>query len=266
MFRLEREEFVNPPYISLWCVLGFQAGFINAFGFLACGRYVSHVTGFGTQIGIALVNHNILFSIELLGIPLFFILGSFLSGLVTSARIEQGLKPRFDLVTMLLPAVLLSLMTFAQFGYFGPFGEQLIRPRDFFLLFSLAFVCGMQNGCFAVLTKGQIRTTHLTGISTDIGTDLARIWFGRLNPKEHELTKRINFSRIATFASFGMGSVASVVVCSRFEYGALVVPFMASVTVFLAVRALGKRLDRKVTVSQGSLAQSQVFAGNPASL
>src|SRR3954471_6328342 len=100
MYRLEREEFVKTPYVGLWALLGFQAGFINAFGFLACGRYVSHVTGFGTQIGIALANNNLLFAIELFGIPIWFVIGSFLSSLITSVQIERGLKPRFDIVTL----------------------------------------------------------------------------------------------------------------------------------------------------------------------
>jgi uncharacterized membrane protein YoaK (UPF0700 family) len=45
MYRLEKHEFVKSPYLLLWSLLGFQAGYINAFGFLACGRYVSHLTG-----------------------------------------------------------------------------------------------------------------------------------------------------------------------------------------------------------------------------
>lgn len=256
MYRLDRDEFVETPYVSLWSMLGFQAGFINAFGFLACGRYVSHVTGFGTQIGIAVANEKLLFAIELLGMPLLFILGSFVSGLMTSARIERGLKPRFDFVMLLLPIVIVFLALLGNYGFFGPFGEQLVQARDFILLFLLSFVCGMQNGCFAVLTKGQIRTTHLTGISTDIGTDLARIWFGRLTPRELELTKRVNFSRIATFVSFSVGSIASVFVCRHLEYGGLIVPFMTSVAATLAVQLIGKQLDVKQRKKVSSLAEN----------
>lgn len=243
MYRLDREDFVRSPYVSLWSILGFQAGFINAFGFLACERYVSHVTGFGTQIGIALAQSKVLFAIELLGMPASFIMGAFLSGLVTSARIEQKLKPRFDLITAVFPLAVLLLLLLGRRGMFGPFSEQFVQVRDFVLLFLLSFVCGMQNGCFAVLTKGQIRTTHLTGISTDIGTDLARIWFGKLNPKELELTKRVNFSRIVTFLSFATGSVVSVEASQKLGYTALVVPLATSVIIFVAVKGISKAMD-----------------------
>ena len=103
MYRLEREEFIETPYVSLWSLLGFQAGFVNAFGFLACGRYVSHVTGFGTQIGVAFAERQPLIGLELLGFPVSFILGAFFSGFHTSARLERDLRPRYDLITLLLP-------------------------------------------------------------------------------------------------------------------------------------------------------------------
>ncbi|MEN9723892.1 MAG: hypothetical protein RJB38_1878 [Pseudomonadota bacterium] len=246
MYRLDREDFVKSRYVSLWSALGFQAGFLNAFGFLACGRYVSHVTGVGTQMGIALGEGRPWFALELLGFPLSFIFGSFLSSLVTSARIERGLRPHYERISLLLPITILALLVFGSSGYFGPFGEQLIQTRDFLLLFLLSMVCGMQNGCFATLTRGQIRTTHLTGISTDIGTDLARLWFGKLEGKEYRLTRRTNFSRIATFVAFACGSIVSVKLSQQLRYGALVVPLLTSLVSWFVVQLISHRLDLKL--------------------
>jgi len=246
MFRLEREEFVRGPYISLWATLGFQAGFLNAFGFLACGRYVSHVTGFGTQIGVALAENRSFFALEMLGFPVFFIIGSLTNGVVTAARIEQGKKPHFFWVMSVLTVLLSILTAVGQGGYFGPFGEQLIRSRDFVLLFLLSFACGMQNGCIATLTKGQIRTTHLTGISTDIGTDLARLWFGKLGDPERALTQRTNLSRVATFGAFTLGSIVSVRLSQVWEYGALIVPVFTSLVILGALWSISRQLTRRL--------------------
>jgi uncharacterized membrane protein YoaK (UPF0700 family) len=246
MYRLEREDFVRTPYISLWSTLGFQAGFLNAFGFLACGRYISHVTGMGTQVGVALAEQRPWFALELIGFPTFFIAGAFLSGLMTSARIEQGKKPSYGTITFLLPALITVILVAGRAGVFGPFGEELSRTRDFALLYLLSFVCGLQNGCFATLTKGQIRTTHLTGISTDIGTDLARLWFGNLKPQEHDLTRRTNFSRLSTFICFALGSVVSVMVTQRIGYSALSVPLATSMGAALVVQKMSRLLDLKI--------------------
>ncbi len=245
MYRLDREEFVQPRFVSLWSILAFQAGYLNALGFLACGRYVTHVTGVGTQLGIGLANQKLFFILELAGFPISFILGSFLSGVLTIARIERGKKPFFDAVTLLLPIGLFALMVSGLAGAFGTFGEELLLPRDFALLYSLSFAAGMQNGCFATLTKGQIRTTHLTGISTDIGTDFARLWFGKLSGKERELTRLTNLSRIFTFVSFTTGSIISVMISRHLEYGSLIVPVLTSIGIAVAIKGVGLELDRK---------------------
>jgi uncharacterized membrane protein YoaK (UPF0700 family) len=265
MYRLEREEFVQTPYVSLWSGLGFQAGFLNAFGFLACGRYVSHVTGMGTQMGVALAEQRPWFAFELMGFPLMFILGAFLSGFFTISRIEQGLKPRYGLVTFLLPMMILGLLVAGTKGAFGVFGEDLLLARDFVLVYALCFVCGMQNGCFATLTKGQIRTTHLTGISTDIGTDFARMWFGKLEGKERALTLRTNISRIATFVSFALGSITSVLVSRDLGYGALVVPLFTSVVGWYAVQSISHGLDKRFGVPKDPEWDALVAAMPPTS-
>lgn len=252
MYRLDREEFLRPRQVALWSMLGFQAGFINAFGFLACGRYVSHVTGFGTSFGLALGDQRLAFALEMLGFPVSFVLGSFMSGSITIARIERGLKPHFDKVMLILPMIILMLIFLGRYGLFGPFGEQLVLFHDFILLYFLSFLCGMQNGCFATLTRGQIRTTHLTGISTDIGTDLARLFFGRLQGEERRLTQMANFSRISTFIFFSLGSIVSVLVSRSLGYLALCVPFMTSVLVFFSMRWISFELDHKYQGSSQS--------------
>lgn len=254
MYRLEREDFVKSPYVFLWSALAFQAGFINAFGFLACGRYVSHVTGFGTQIGIALAESKVWMAIELLGFPASFILGSFISGFYTSARLERNEVPLYGLITSLLPLIIATVWFSGVRGAFGVFGEPLLLPYHFILLFLLSFICGMQNGCFATLTKGQIRTTHLTGISTDIGTDLARLWFGRLSKTEFELTRRTNISRIMTFLSFAIGSVVCVVCGKQLGYSGLLIPFTTAIIVCILIRKihvlLDQRFKKQITANQ----------------
>ena len=248
MYRLEREEILKFPFIGLWALLGFQAGFINSFGFLACGRFVSHVTGFGTQIGMAIGENQWWLAIELLGFPLSFILGAFFSGLFTSAKIEQGFRPRYDLITFFLPLIIALVWISGWLGLFGDFGEALRETRDFILLFSLSFACGVQNGCFATMTRGQIRTTHLTGISTDIGTDLARFYFGKLSRTERNLVLRANVSRIATFVFFALGSILSVLATQHMQYAALIFPMFCSLFVYMVVMKISSEMNIKVMV------------------
>lgn len=244
MYRLDREEFLKFPLIFLWALMGFQAGFLNSFGFITCGRYISHVTGFGTQIGVTMAQNQWLTAFELIGFPLSFIFGSFFSGFFTCARRERGLKPRYDWMTLLMPAIIVLVMAFGLTGVFGVFGQELLNARHFTLLYVLSFTCGLQNGCFATLTKGQIRTTHLTGISTDIGTDFARYFFGKLSKVERQLVKRANLSRMMTFIAFAVGAITSVLATNDYEFMALTIPLLTSLVAYASMRIVSRKMDQ----------------------
>lgn len=242
MYRLDREQFVTVRYWGLWTLLGFQAGYVNAFGFLACGRYVSHVTGFGTQMGVAFATTGLLQSLKLFGFPLFFISGAFLNSYHTVARLERGLQPRFKIITLALPIGFTAVLVAGVTGALGAFDTHTI-VHEVFLLYALTFLCGLQNGCFATLTRGQIRTTHLTGISTDIGTDFARLWFGRLKDDEYALTSDMNLCRVFTFAGFTTGSIASVLMTQALQYSAMALPVLTSLIAYASISRVQKFLD-----------------------
>jgi len=228
MYCLEPQDFVKGHFIGLWSLLAFQAGFINSIGFLACHRFVSHVTGFSSQLGITIGSGKYVLALEMLSAPIAFVIGAWVNGVLTIARSSRGLTPRYDLVTIIIPITLFLLMITGVQGHFGPFGEPLLLFRDFILLSSLSFICGLQNACFATLTKGQIRTTHLTGISTDFGTDLSLIINGGLSDNESKLARKRNFMRAMTFVSFSSGALISSIVDSLFEYWALLLPAVTS--------------------------------------
>ncbi|MEZ4814279.1 MAG: YoaK family protein [Bdellovibrionota bacterium] len=258
MYRLEREDFLRSRYIVLWALLGFQAGFINSFGFFACGRFVSHVTGMGTQVGLALGERNWLLSLELMLIPIFFILGSFLNGVFTSAKIDKNLKPNYDRIMLIMPIVLFLIVLLGAKGLLSDLSTSTVSQGSLFLAFLLSALCGLQNACFATLTKGQIRTTHLTGMSTDFGTDLARSFFGRLSPFEAKMLRRINFSRFATFVSFAFGAVISVSVSSHYFYLALAIPAIFSLAVYFAVSKITRQIDMKGQRSGSAVPKSEL--------
>ena len=61
----------------IWFTLAFQAGWINAGGFLACHRFVSHVTGFATQFGVDIAEFRWTDATGMLTVPLFFFNGQY---------------------------------------------------------------------------------------------------------------------------------------------------------------------------------------------
>jgi uncharacterized membrane protein YoaK (UPF0700 family) len=229
--RLQPQDFLKKRFIGLWSLLAFQAGFINSIGFLACQRFVSHVTGFGTQVGLTAGEGKYLLALEMLSAPAAFVFGAWFNGWLTVARQSRGLAPRYDWVTLLMPVALAALLIAGDQGAFGKFGEPLVLARDFLFLSSLSFLCGMQNACFATLTRGQIRTTHLTGISTDFGTDLALTLSGQLPRDERRQARKRNFMRASTFLGFSVGALVSALVDASLEYWSLAIPTFTSLVV-----------------------------------
>jgi uncharacterized membrane protein YoaK (UPF0700 family) len=158
------------------------------------------------------------------------------------------MHPRYDLVLFIYPILLTVIMSLGLLGVFGPFGGNLSFQQDFLLLNTLTFLCGMQNACFATLTKGQIRTTHLTGLSTDFGTDLSLILNGSLKLEERILLVRKNWMRFITFTSFSLGAVLSAILDNKMGYLSFLIPILTSTAFLLFYLSFRSIYLRKATL------------------
>lgn len=231
-----RQEYLSRKYLWLWIALAAQAGFVNAGGFLACARFVSHMTGFGTQVGISLSQLDYLTSIELFCAPASFLFGAMASGVLIDRSLMFNRKPRYLSVMFGIFLIFLVVTAGGALGSFGDFGEPLVLTRDFELLSLLCFACGLQNACFGSLSRGQIRTTHMTGILTDIGVSFVKLFLlhGRKD-RQTTVLQRVNFIRILTFISFSVGSAVSALVFKRWQYMGFVFPTVVSLLLFLTM-------------------------------
>jgi uncharacterized membrane protein YoaK (UPF0700 family) len=224
----------------LWMCLAFHAGYLNAGGFLASHRFVSHMTGFGTSIGLSVSEGEYLIALELILAPVAFMVGAAYAGYLVDRKIVANREPRvingiFCIIFMNL-AVLFGGVT----GFFGAFGEPLLLQRDFLLLFMLTFTCGLQNGLFVSLTSGQIRTTHITGLFTDFGLSIVRsIVIKNLEAKSTEV--RRNWLRMWTILSFSSGSLLSAIIFQRTGYWGFLGSFFISLFVLILVLKIQRK-------------------------
>ncbi len=63
---------------------------------------------------------------------------------------------------------------------FGLLGAQLFTIKGMFVpttVMLLCFMMGLQNAVITKLSNAVIRTTHLTGIITDMGTELGKLLY-----------------------------------------------------------------------------------------
>jgi uncharacterized membrane protein YoaK (UPF0700 family) len=146
--------------------LAFVAGAANAGGFLAVRQYTSHMSG----VVAAMADNFALGSLALvfsgLAAMLSFLLGAFLTTLFVRWARGRAMESEYAL-PLIAEAALLIL--------FGFTGRVFAGGRVLGTVMLLCFNMGLQNAIITKLSNAVIRTTHVTGMVTDIGIALGRI-------------------------------------------------------------------------------------------
>lgn len=217
-------------------MLAAAAGCVNAVAVLACQRFVTHVTGTVTRIGMAVAELAILADFAL--VLAAFVAGSMTSSALINGRVHQGKRPLHMLPLIIVAAITAACGVLGCAGAFGVFGGSSDQPADFAFLSLLGFASGLQNAAVATSTGLLVRTTHLTGPATDLGIHLVEL--ACLRGEARERAKRHALLRAGKIIAFACGAAAGVVLANRVSYAALLVP--AIVVAAAAVRSFA--LDR----------------------
>lgn len=149
--------------------LAFVAGAINAGGFLAVAQYTSHMTGIVSSMADHLAQGTVDIALVGLGALVFFILGAGVSAVLVHCSRQREMHSEFALPLMLEACLLLG---------FGLLGARMAVIDGLFVpvtVLLLAFIMGLQNAVITALSNADIRTTHITGIVTDIGIELGKL-------------------------------------------------------------------------------------------
>lgn len=223
------DTILHPKNRFTWALLAFQGGFLNVAGLLTVHIFVSHVTGFSAYFSTNLLEGNFHKSLYFLLVPLFFLLGAFFSTLFTEIRKKKNQRPVYIHILYTLSILFFLISFLGHQDYFGNFGEPFSNFRDFILLSILAFTCGSQNAIFTHYSNSIIRTTHLTGITTDLGIGLAKFFIS--NDIEEQ---RVNKIRIDIIISFLIGSILAVYLFPKFKFLGFLIP--GFISIFVGVR------------------------------
>jgi uncharacterized membrane protein YoaK (UPF0700 family) len=222
----------TPGNISIWMSMAFQAGILNIGGFMACHRFVSHITGFATFFGYEINQIDNSHAFGMLAVPLFFLFGCMISAQLVDIRLKLHKRPKYYLTFGLIFSLLCVVLLLGVIGYFGKFGEPFELSRDYTLLALLCLICGIQNGTITTVSKSVIRTTHLTGVTTDLGIGIVRFLNKRNLKGEIGNEMQANLMRAGIIFSFGFGSVLGGYVFSKLEYAGFFVPILTSGLLF----------------------------------
>ncbi|MDR9499637.1 MAG: YoaK family protein [Hydrogenovibrio sp.] len=195
-------------------IMAAMAGLINSVIFVAFGLPVSQMTGVATHISDSLYGWHWVELIQALGILFAFVTGAFLSGwLIGHAHYFED---RSYGVAFSLNAIILSVA--AAMSWFD---------HTIAAVWISALACGLQNAMVASYKGLQIRTTHVTGIVTDIGVFLAQ----RFKHKQRlPWQARLLF---AILTGFILGGIMGLALWPHFGLFALVVPALLNLSLSL---------------------------------
>jgi uncharacterized membrane protein YoaK (UPF0700 family) len=157
---------------ALGLLLAFNAGAINAGGFLVLHMYTSHMTGFASQLADGLVLGNTELFLNALGAVLAFMSGAAVCAILVNWGRQHRLHSVYALPLLLEAALLFpfGLMGAITLTWSTPFAVPLT-------VLLLAFMMGLQNAVASKTSGGSIRTTHMTGNITDLGMELGKMLY-----------------------------------------------------------------------------------------
>jgi uncharacterized membrane protein YoaK (UPF0700 family) len=210
--------------------LAFVAGAINAGGFLAVRQYTSHMTGIVSAMADSLAIGTYGLVLAGIGALISFVAGATCTALLVNYGRRTGLQSTYALPLLLESALLLL---------FGIVGAQLSRTMGLFVPMTvvlLCFIMGLQNALVTKVSRAEIRTTHITGVVTDIGIELGRLlyWNRSKSSKSHVVANLDRLRLLGMLAtSFFGGGVAGALGFKHVGYAATLP--LAVVLVALAI-------------------------------
>ena len=215
-------------------LLAFNAGAINAGGFLVVGMYTSHMTGFASMVADNLVLGNIKLVLGAVGALLSFTTGAAATALMVNWARQNRLHSEYAF-PLLVEAALLLL--------FGLIGATFNRQTPFavpFTVLILAFIMGLQNALVTKISSATIRTTHMTGVITDLGIELGKLIYWNRTSEPAQPQVRANRAKLWLYAGLlGAFIGGGLVGASGFKYvGFIWVVPLASLLLLLSLPPL----------------------------
>ena len=215
---------------ALGLLLAFNAGAINAGGFLVLHMYTSHMTGFASQLADGLVLGNTELLLNALGAVLAFMSGAAVCAILVNWGRQHRLHSVYALPLLLEAALLFpfGLMGAITLTWSTPFAVPLT-------VLLLAFMMGLQNAVASKTSGGSIRTTHMTGNITDLGMELGKLLYWNRRGGHAASAVHHNRPRMVTAGGLiGMFVVGGTVGALGFKY----VGFVCVVPLALLLLAL----------------------------
>ena len=204
-------------WACVWA-LAFIGGNVNVVGLLGFEHQaVTHLTGTTSMLAAALASMDGSATLHFAVIIGSFVAGTVLSGfLIQDSALQLG--RRYG-AALLLESLLLAVAV------------PLLNRGNILGIYSASCACGLQNAMMSTYSGAVIRTTHISGMFTDLGIFLGHSLRGMpVDPRRRRLC-------FLVISGFLCGGVTGAVTFRYLHYASLLVPAVLTAAASLAYGA-----------------------------
>lgn len=208
MFRQGRPRaFIHN--LRLASLLSFVAGVVNIAGVMSVYTLTTNVTGHFAFFSREFVLGNYQTALDYMSYIVAFLVGAFLCGFLVELvlRRQSSVSHALPMVLEIVTLVLVSLTANSLLSL-----EWTARM--------LLFAMGLQNALVTKVSQATVRTTHLTGLFTDLGIEFSQLFFYRGKTELKKLSSSI-YLRIAIIICFFFGGVLGGFLYNKIELNTL---------------------------------------------
>lgn len=213
MFRHKGKARTLKHNLGVASLLSFVAGMVNVAGFIAVQRLTTNVTGHFAFVVEEILKLNFSESAIYFLYIFFFFAGSFTSGFMVEFFTKKN-----ENVTYTAPVVFEAVLILIS----ALFGQYFVDYNPNLLAFLLLFAMGLQNSLVTTISSATVRTTHLTGLFTDLGIELSQLFFYKQAEQRGKLYSSIQL-RVTIISFFFLGGLAGGLLYTQMHLHVLVI-------------------------------------------
>ncbi|WP_276499204.1 YoaK family protein [Pontibacter litorisediminis] len=218
MFRHRGKNRTLKHNLKLASLLSSVAGIVNITGVFALHQLTTNVTGHFAFFADEVARHNFTAAWGYLWFILAFFSGAAVSGALLEAMLRRN-KRFVNVPPVALEVLILVVVALLSWEF--------ILRYPVSIACCLLFAMGLQNALVTSISNAVVRTTHLTGLFTDLGIEVAQLFFFRKQEQRQKLKGSIGL-RLTIISFFFLGCIV----------GGFLFSFYATKTLLLAAAIL----------------------------
>lgn len=183
--------------LKLASLLSFVAGMVNVCGLFAVQRLTTNVTGHFAYFADEMAKENFTLALVYLLYIVAFFLGAFCSNFLVESISKYNVR-YMNTVPVGIEISILSVIAFLN--------PATIAAHPNTIACFLLFAMGLQNALVTWLSNSVVRTTHLTGLFTDLGIELSQLFFYKKEDQQNKLRSSIKL-RLTIICFFFLGGI-----------------------------------------------------------